>query len=425
MEKIIHKKSTEHLIRNKLITSCQPGFIAKRPTLTQQLCYFEHLTKFQDNKQNCEAIYLDFTKAFDKISHRKLILVLSHFKFNKTIITWIHDFLQDRTQQTVVEGSYSSTRKVTSGVPQGSVLAPLYFVLYLESLIKDLQEHCQNIQIFAFADDVKLLGQDQLEIKKALQIIEKWCENWNLCLQPKKSEHLSFVFSKSTNSNPLNFYISNSLIPKTNFVKDLGLTLSTNLKWAPYISKTTAKANVMSYNIIRSFVSTNLSLYTGLYKTFIRPLLEYNTPIWNPDLITDIKSVEHIQRKFTRMVCQKSNTSFTNYQDRLKIMHLDTLEIRRVRFDLILMYKIYHNIIDIDFNSHFKLNIANKNYSLRGHNFKLQRNKYSTARNRYFCERVIPTWNKLPVDVVEALNVEEFKTKLTKFDLNKIYTSKI
>ena len=382
---------------------------------------------FQVNKINCHTIYLDFTKAFDKISHFKLLNVLKHFKINRSIINWTRDFLSNRTQQTVVENTHSESCKVTSGVPQGSVLGPLFFVLYLESLIRSLEENCPNTHIYAFADDVKLLGQDVNELNIATKIVETWSQNWDLIPQPKKSEHLYYSFSKPAYPNPANFYINNNLIPIVNSVKDLGITLSSNLKWTPYISKITSKANVLSYNILRSFNSTDVSLYSNLFKTYIRPLLEYNTPIWNPHLTSDIRSIERIQRKYTRMVCQKTNTCFNSYTQRLQIMKLDTLEMRRVRFDLIYFFKIFHKIVDIDFNKHFKSNIAMQNYSLRGHKFKLEHGKFSGSnfRNRFFCQRIIPLWNTLPNYIVESSNLDNFKDNLAKFNLEKIYTSKL
>ena len=108
-------------------------------------------------------------------------------------------------------------------------------------------------------------------------------------------------------------------------------------------------------------------------------------------------------------------------------MKLDTLESRRVRFDLIFMYKIYNKIIDIDFDEHFKRNLAKKNYNLRGHNLKLERDKFSgsTIRNTFFSERVIPIWNALPKTIAESPNIYKFKIELDKFNINNIYTSKI
>ena len=426
LEKILHKKIMSHLINSNLISKAQHGFLVGRSTLTQQLSFFDHLTKFQSNKLNCDVIYLDFTKAFDKISHNKLIQVLSHFKINFKLLNWVKNFLTNRTQQTVVEGVFSNSSPVTSGVPQGSVLGPLFFVLYLESLVKILLNYCKDTEIFAYADDLKLLSSNHLELQNALNLVETWSNEWGLRLQPKKSEHLSFNFYHNPVSSSI-FFLGNNGIPLTNTVKDLGITLSNNFKWEPYISKITSKANILSYNIIRSFTSNNILLYSNLFKTYIRPILEYNTVIWNPHLIVDIKKVELIQRRFTRLICQKTNTKFTCYQDRLRLMNLESLESRRVRFDLIFMYKILNNIVDVSFDEHFKKNLAIQNYNLRGHKSKLERFKHSgsSIRNRFFCKRVVPVWNALPTSIVESPNIINFKKQLDNFDLTTIYASKI
>ena len=194
-----------------------------------------------------------------------------------------------------------------------------------------------------------------------------------------------------------------------------------------YISKIISKTNILSYNIIRSFTSSNLLLYSDLFKSYIRPIIEYNTAIWSPHLISDIRRVESIQRRFTRLACQKTNTQFTSYNHRLRLMNLETLELRRVRFDLLLLFKIYNEIVDINFNDHFERNIAMQNYNLRGHNFKLEQSKYSgsTHRNNFFYERVIPIWNALPKSVAESSCIKNFKTELDKFNLLNVYTSKI
>ena len=128
LESIINEKITGHILSNNLFPSNQHGFICNRSTLTQHLNFFNHLTKIQTNKLNSDIVYIDFSKAFDKISHSKLIYVLSHYKINSTIINWIKNYLHDRTQSTVVENKLSYPCAVTSGVPQGTVLAPLCLI---------------------------------------------------------------------------------------------------------------------------------------------------------------------------------------------------------------------------------------------------------------------------------------------------------
>ena len=426
LERIIHHKISEHLLQNDLLSKIQHGFISRRSTLTQHISFFDQLTKFKCEKENCDAIYLDFTKAFDIISHKKLIHVLTHYKINKKLLQWIEDFLNKRTQRTVVENESSDYCSVTSGVPQGSVLGPLFFVLYIESLIKTLEASCRNTSIYAFADDVKLLGSNPSELQYALSIVENWANKWGLCIQPKKSEHLSFVHSRSAHQIPT-FSISNYQIPQCETVKDLGITLSKDHKWTPHIYRITSRANIISYNILKTFLSKDHRIYINLYKTHIRPILEYNTVIWTPHLITDIRKAESIQRRFTRRLCQKTNTRYNNYEHRLEILNLDTLEIRRVKFDLIIMYKIYHNIIDINYTDLFLDDIASTNYNLRGHKNKIQPQKYSgsTIRHSFFCNRIINLWNKLPEHIINSITLQNFKTRLNQFKITDIYTSKL
>ena len=134
-----------------------------------------------------------------------------------------------------------------------------------------------------------------------------------------------------------------------------------------------------------------------------------------------------MQRKFTRLVCQKLNLKFGCYQDRLNLMNIETLEIRRVKFDLTYLYKIFKNLVDIPFQDHFKGHIASNHYNLRGHNLKLEKPSYSgsSVRDTFFCERVISLWNHLPQNIVNSPNINLFKTELDKFNLYSIYVSKI
>ena len=172
-------------------------------------------------------------------------------------------------------------------------------------------------------------------------------------------------------------------------MKDLGLILSKNLNWSKYISSITSKAITTIYTILRSFQTNNINLIVNLLKTFVRPTLEFNTSIWNPNFKKDIISVENVQRKFSKRLCQKNNIKFNSYRDRLEILKLESLEMRRFKRDLILMYKIYNKLIDINFEDFFAK--SSSTYSTRGNSYRLQVPRYSssTVRNNFFSDRVL------------------------------------
>ena len=383
------------------------------------------MTSNLDNSITSNIIYLDFSKPFDSVCHSKLIHVLNQIKIDPIILCWITEYLSCRTQQTIVEGFLSKPSDITSGVPQGSVLGPLLFILFLEALLKILLT-CDGISTYVFADDLKLLGQNQQQLQHALNITTEWAKSWQLKIHDKKSEHITFHHKQDRTTN-INFSIDNSLIPQTNSVKDLGIIITNNFKWRPYVSTIYSKAIYLVYQIIKSFKSRNYKFYVNQFKLFIRPLLEYNVNAWMPILKSDIRKVEQVQATFTRLVCRKLNIKYNNYNHRLHILNLETLEIRRIKNDLIIIYKILNNLIDLKFDNFFKFNQNLNYYNLRRHPLALAKpplTKTSIRRN-FFNNRCINLWNKLPEEIVVSDSLAIFKTKLNKFDLYSIYSTNL
>ena len=193
----------------------------------------------------------------------------------------------------------------------------------------------------------------------------------------------------------------------------MGITISRNLKWDSYINKIRAKSNALSHIIIHSFSPTNTQLITNLYKTYVRPIVEYNTSVWSPHTKSNIAAIESVQRRFTRKICKRSNMKYSCYDDRLVALNLESLESRRIKQDLFLFYKILHNIIDIDFSSLFEFSSLG-GYGLRRHSMQVKRpaNCKTLCRQNFFASRVVPVWNALPEDVVTAPTLSIFKNRV-------------
>ena len=334
-------------------------------------------------------------------------------KIDFAIINWIKNYLLKRTQTTLVDDAISDSVAITSGVPQGSVLGPLLFVAYIDDLIKVITSTCTNIKAYAFADDIKLTSTDPHSVQQALDIVNEWIGDWQLNLNATKSEHLTL-----RQKAPVTLFINNQPVSNVNSVRDLGVLLTSNLSWTPYVNQIRAKANSLSHNILRIFSSSNCWLLINLFQTYVRPLLEYNTSTWSPHLQIDIKETESVQRTFTRRLCQRCNIPFSDYNDRLMKLNIESLEVRRIKRDLILLYKILHRLVDIDFNNFFHINQFS-GHQLRRHQFYISRQQIAKTevRNNFYTYRVTKYWNALPESIVSSPTLETFKLRLKTWQL--------
>ena len=170
----------DFLVKHKLLNSSQHGFLKARSCLTNMLCFFEEITKWIDVGSPVDVIYLDFQKAFDKVPHQRLLLKLKAHGIGDSITDWIEQWLTDRRQRVVVDGEVSNWKSVLSGVPQGSVLGPILFLIY----INDLDDNITS-NVLKFADDTKLFRKvntdgDQQHLQNDLDRLVKWSEKWQM-----------------------------------------------------------------------------------------------------------------------------------------------------------------------------------------------------------------------------------------------------
>lgn len=401
MERIICNKLTQFLNRQNVISVRQHGFVEKRSTVTNLLTSVYAWGKELDNRNPVDVIYLDFERAFDKVPHQRLLIKLEHFGIRGCLLDWIKDYLKDRTFQVRVGTSLSSKRDVLSGVPQGSVLAPTLFGIFVTDLVGLIES-----QSCFFADDGKFFGNPLSEANKLQADINRlldWTNQWIVKLNIAKCS----VLHMGTNNPQVDYTIDRQIIAATNSQKDLGVLMTKDLKWGEHINTIVKKANSFLYVIKRSFQLITTNVFLKIYKTYIRPLLEYAVQVWNPYLAKDIDLLESVQRRATKIPYKLRKKS---YGKRLEILHLTTLSERRLRGDLIETYKILTGQYNLPIKDMFVLKSSRFQ---RGHSLKLNRSHANTnVAYHFLTNRIVNVWNELPADVVSAPSVNSFKNRL-------------
>ena len=408
IEKSVREHITEHMNWNKLFSNKQFGFISGRSTVIQLLKVLDEWTKSLDDGKSVDCIYMDFKKAFDTVPHRRLLKKLESYGINGNVLRWVKAFLSNRVQQVAVQGEVSNWLDVQSGIPQGSVLGPLLFVLY----INDLPDQVHS-PVYLFADDTKIFrtiknDDDENILQQDLQKLHDWSNKWLLKFHPDKCKVMTI--GKDSDRS---YILDGHKLQKASHEKDIGVTIDNQLTFDKHINEKINKANSMLSLIRRTFEHLNETNFLPLYKAMVRSHLDYASSVWSPYKMKHIDAIENIQRRATKQIPSLKNLS---YEDRLKKLKLPTLTYRRLRGDMIELYKILNNVYDQNISSFLPTKQSlNSRATPRGHHLQLYHPHVNKLiRQNYFSVRVIDKWNNLPPAVVEAPSLNSFKTRLDK-----------
>ena len=404
-----------HLLQYNVISRHQHGFLSRKSTTTQMLeCCCDWQIAL-----NChykmDIIYLDFSKAFDSVIHSKLLAKLECYGVDRMLLNWICNLLNNRIQFVKISGKCSPTSYVISGVPQGSVLGPVLFVVYVNDICDVVPT---GVTIKLFADDVKLYSVFDGNLtphclQSCLTAISDWSDHWQLKLSPTKCSVLHVRRAKMGGDGCV-YHIGNVPLPAVDSVTDLGVSYDNNLQFGPHISHIVSKAALRAKLILKCFQSRDPGLLTRAFCTFVRPILEYCSVVWSPMFKRDIYKIEAVQRRFTKRLNGLYNLS---YSCRLARLGLDSLYCRRVKYDLIMCYKVLHNMVSIDCNVLFQRSQVSHT---RGNSMKLSKHHVSSRRDgHFFANRVINIWNSLPDHIVASPSVACFKRKVSKMNFNE------
>ncbi len=348
LESIIRDSMMDHLLNNKLISDKQFGFVPKRSTVLQLLHVLDEWTETLDNGGSVDVVYCDFLKAFDKVPHLRLLNKLHTYGLPDYLVDWIRGFLLGRRQRVAIQGALSDWKSVLSGIPQGSVLGPLLFVLYINCLPNQIQH---GSSVYLFADDTKLFKhiqtvEDCQHLQTDINHIVSWTEDSLLKLHPDKCK-LMRICSKNSQIPAFDYTLGSTgnSITRVSEEKDLGVTIDDKLSFDQHINEKINTANRVLGTIRRNFSYIGIDNFSQLYKALVHPHLEFANQIWAPHLKKHTEALENVQRQATKMLPELRDLS---YPDRLCRLKLPTLAYRRLRGDMIELYKILSGKYDPD-----------------------------------------------------------------------------
>ena len=402
--------------RNKLFSKFQYGFLAGRSVTLQLLYAMEKWTEALDNGEEVDCIYTDFMKAFDRVPHKRLLVKMASYGISDEVCRWVEAFLSNRMQKVVVNGVSSEWEKVRSGVPQGSVLGPVLFLLF----INDLPEEAIS-ELLLYADDAKIFKiirneNDREVLQKDLHAMSIWADKWLLNFHPDKLKKLSI--SRNEYQVERRYFVGADMVRDVTSEVDLGVCVDRDLNFDENRKIKIKKATRMVGAIRRAFRYLDGKTFVKLYKSMVRCHLENAVSVWSPYLERDIKEMESVQIRATKMIPETKNL---NYEQRLRLLKLPTLVYRRHRGDVIEMYKMLSGLYDEEVLPNLKMrrdHVAGGREN-RGHSKQLfiTRSKKAVRAN-FFTQRVAPVWNSLTEDIVTAPSVNAFKNRLDKFWAN-------
>lgn len=408
LESILRDHFIEHMVRNQLFTDKQYGFISGRSSTLQLLKVLDEWTEALDEGNSIDCVYMDFQKAFDTVPHRRLLSKIKSYGFNKSMVDWIEDFITGRTQRVRIDGEVSDEETVISGIPQGSVLGPFFFLVF----INDMPELVKAM-LYLFADDSKIykIIKNPVHDRESLQVdlnkLYDWSDIWLMKIHPDK---LFMMEIGGWREHPQHDYtVGPMMVRYSKIEKDIGVEIDDQLKFTSHIETIVKKANSKAGWLRRTFKFLTPTLFKPLYMAIVRSQLEYASSVWSPYMQKDIDKVESVQIRATKML---PGFKGKTYEERLRMLNLPTLKYRRLRGDMINTFKILSGVHERQLCP--KLQLKQDATGKKGRTSMALHQERCKTDVRKFCfsYRVVAVWNTLPNKVVLAESVDAFKRQI-------------
>jgi Reverse transcriptase (RNA-dependent DNA polymerase). len=331
------------------ISPVQHGFVPKRSTTTNLTIITEFIASTLDRRGQVDVVYTDFRKAFDTIDVGVIMHKLRSIGFHENVLKLFNSYLIDRIQYVFFNGMKSPNYKATSGVPQGSNLGPLIFLIFINDLPNALT--CKALM---FADDVKLYKtissfSDCVDLQEDINLLCKWCADNKIELNTSKCKIVSYT-NKLSNLD-FNYSVNQTILERVQSITDLGVVFSSDGKFNVQVSAVASKTVRKLGFVLRNCKDfKNTATLKRIYITLVRPHLEYATVVWCPSTACAIKTLEDVQRRFMKFLHLKNTNSYPprGYPNELLLeeTQLDALETRRKYFDALFLANITNHKID-------------------------------------------------------------------------------
>ena len=298
MEHIIYHSIMDHLNQNNILIENQHGFRSNNSCVTQLITLTKDISSALDHQKQIDIILLDLSKAFATVPHERLLTKLRYYRINDSTYNWIQTWLTRHSQCVVLDSESSSPVPVLSGVPQGTVLGPLTFLLYINDITKGI-----NSALRLFADDCLLYRvinsvEDTSKFREDLDRLSEWENTWQL----KSNVSKCAVIRCTRSLIPLthDYILNNQTLNISDQHTYLEVIIHKSLSWSPHISNIVTKASRTLYFLKRNLNKCSSQVKESAYLTMVRPQLEYASDVWDPHQVGDIMKLEKVQRRAAR-----------------------------------------------------------------------------------------------------------------------------
>lgn len=411
MERCVHNHIYSYFVETKFLCNNQSGFISGDSTVNQLLDISNDIGRALDSGREVRAVFCDISKAFDRVWHKGLLYKLQQAGIGGKLYLWFENYLQSRKQRVVINSSASGWRDVKAGVPQGSILGPLLFLVYINDIVFDIRS---TIKLFADDTTLHIIVDNPVIASKTLNSdldkIHKWSNQWLVTFNPQKTESITISTKRNRTLHP-DLYLNGQKISEVSHHKHLGLHFSDNGQWSYHVNIVVAKASSRLHIPRRLKFLLDRKSLEKLYISFVRPVIEYADVVWD-NISNDLADkLEKINIEAARIV--SGATKLVSLNDLYREVGWDTLHNRRQKHKLIKFHTMVHRSAPDYLSSLIPLRISETHhYPTRRSHCITQRKSNTNHYSQSFLPSTTKLWNDLPICVQENPSVSNLKRVL-------------